>query len=89
MPNIKSAKKRVLVAAKKRERNNRVRSQVRNAVRKFRRSLGVSGIDSTDTLKAAISQIDRAVSKGVLHRNTAARRKSRLSKALHKAQPSA
>lgn len=86
LPQIKSAIKRVKVSEKKRVRNNRVRSQVRTAIRGFRRSLGVSGADSSEALVAAISQIDRAASKGVLHRNTAARRKSRLTKALHKMQ---
>ena len=86
MPRIKSAIKRVKVTAKKRVRNNRIRSQVRTAVRKFRRSLNEVSVDSSETLKDAISRIDRAVSKGVLHKNTAARKKSRLSKALHKAQ---
>ena len=84
MPNIKSAKKRVKVTAKKQERNYRVRSQVRTAIRKFRLSLTKSELNSETALSAAASQIDRAVSKGVLHRNTAARRKSRLARALNK-----
>jgi len=86
MPRIKSAIKRVKVTAKKRERNNRVRSQVRTAVRRFKRSLSDLSVDSLESLKAAVSRIDRAASKGVLHRNTAARKKSRLNKALHKVQ---
>lgn len=84
MPRIKSAIKRVKVTTKKHERNNRVRSKVRTAVRKFRRTLGDTSVDSVVTLREAISQIDRAASKGVLHRNTAARRKSRLNKALNR-----
>lgn len=87
MPNIKSAMKRVKVTATKTARNNRVRSQVRTAVRKFRRSLNsTTEVNSNEALVAAISQIDRAVTKGVLHRNTAARKKSRLSKALQRSQ---
>jgi len=86
MPNIKSALKRVKVTEKKTVRNNVVRSQVRTAVRKFRRSLAAADIDSNAALVAAISQIDRATTKGVLHRNTAARKKSRLTKALNRAQ---
>ena len=85
MPNIKSAIKRVKVTAKKRERNNRVRSRVRTETRKFRRSLGDATIDSQAALVSAISQIDRAASKGVMHSRTAARKKSRLAKALNRA----
>jgi len=86
MPNIKSAIKRVKVTEKKRERNTRVRSRVRNSIRRFRRSLLDASADSNEALVAAISQIDRAASKGVLHKRTAARRKSRLAKAMQKSQ---
>ena len=86
MPRIKSAIKRVKVTAKKTVRNNMVRSRVRTAVRKFRRTLVTTPAESLESLRSAISQIDKAATKGVLHRNTAARKKSRLTRAYNRAQ---
>lgn len=82
MPNIKSAIKRVKITAKRTLRNRHVKSTVRTAIRGFR-----SSIESNDAelkLRAAVREIDKAVSKGVLHRNTGARKKSRLTKQLNK-----
>lgn len=79
MPNIKSAKKRVLITERNRQRNRSWKS----AVRTVRSEVGdavkaASAKNAQEALKNAYKVIDRAVAKGVLHRNTAARKKSRL-----------
>ena len=78
MANIKSAKKRVLQAANRQQRNRAVRSRVRGAIKKFR---GSADSEKKSALPATVSEIDRARKKGVLHRNAAARYKSRLARA--------
>lgn len=80
MPRIKSAIKRVLVTERNRVRNRAWKSYVRSA--RNRVEDAAKGGQATDIQKAmsdAFSKIDKAVSKGVLHKNTAARRKARLS----------
>lgn len=78
MANIKSAKKRVLVAERNRQRNRSIRSRVKTAIKKFE----MSDADVQTAFRLAVSQLDKAVTKGVLHKNAAARRKSALSKKL-------
>mgnify|MGYP001764226242 CR=1 FL=1 len=85
MANNKSAIKRVKITAKKTARNNIIRSKVRNSIRKFKVAVTNNTETSDATLQYAISQIDKAVSKGILHKNNAARKKSRLTKRLNKA----
>ena len=86
MANIKSSKKRVLIAERNRLRNVAVKSSIKTAVKKV---LELSTADDKDALNAALSKVyqlcDKAVSKGVLHKNTAARKKSNLSKKLNAA----
>lgn len=84
MPNIKSAKKRVLVTEKKTERNKAVKSEVKTEVKKFL-ALVNSGDKAAATAKfpETCSIIDGAVSKGVLKKNTAANKKSGLAKKLN------
>lgn len=81
MPIIKSAIKRVRQAAKRRSRNLQVKRAIHQDVRALSDAIE-SGDQKTTTeaLRAAISEIDRAVKKGTIHRNTAARRKSQLTK---------
>lgn len=74
MANIKSAEKRIRTSARKNSRNRRVKTRLRNVIKKHRAA------PSAETLPATIAEIDRAAAKGVIHRNTAARYKSRLSK---------
>lgn len=81
MANIKSAKKRVLVAEKRTLRNRVVKSSLRTAVRKFNEAVGSEV--APDKLSAAFKALDSAASKGVIHKNTAARKKSRLAKKLN------
>jgi small subunit ribosomal protein S20 len=85
MPNIKSAKKRVKVIAAKTLRNKSARSDLRTAVKKAELSLTSPAADTAEQVKAAIKKLDTAVSKGILHKNTAARKKSALQLKLNKA----
>lgn len=86
MANIKQAKKRILVNARKRERNMRIRSAVKTAIRKARRAIESREIQkSQELVKKAIKAVDKAAAKGVIHKNNAARKKSRLMKKLNSA----
>ena len=79
MPNIKSAEKRVLISERNRLRNVAIKSSVKTAIRKVLESIKEANAESIKTtLNKAYSVLDRAVIKGVLHKNTAARKKSRL-----------
>ena len=79
MANIKSAKKRVLIAERNRLKNQAFRTSIKTAVKKV---LELAKAEDKDALKSALSKAyqlcDKAVSKGILHKNTAARQKSRL-----------
>lgn len=87
MPNIKSAEKRVRVAERKRLRNRIVRSRTRTMVTQVRRAATTGDVQTAESrLREAISALDKAAAKGVIHRNSAARRKSRLMHALQKAR---
>lgn len=84
MPNIKSAIKRVSVIEKKTLRNNMIKSGYRTAVRKFEEAVEAKDIKNAETLFVeATKKIDMACSKGVIVKNTAARKKSRLAKKLN------
>ena len=86
MANIKSAKKRINTTLKKTMRNKMVRSRSKTAVKKFVATTAGGDLNEIKTaLSAATSSIDKAVSKGVYHKNTAARKKSRLSRLANKA----
>lgn len=79
MANIKSQKKRILTNEKSRQRNVAVRSRVKTIVKKTDEALSAKDAEKAKTdLAAAISEIDRACTKGVIHPNQAARRKSSL-----------
>ena len=88
MANTKAAIKKIRVAEKKRARNRPIRTAVRSTLRKAQEAVADAPAEPTtvEAVTAAISQLDRAVSKGVLHRNNAARRKSRLMKRLNAAK---
>lgn len=85
MANIKSAKKRVLIAEANRQRNVAFKTSIKTAVKK---ALSLAEGSDKDALDSAISNVyklcDKAVSKGILHKNTAARKKSRLVLAVKK-----
>lgn len=85
MANIKSAKKRILVNKTKAERNKAIKSGVKTAMKKV-----LAAVESGDkalaqeALTAATATIDKAATKGVYHKNTAARKVSRLAQAVNK-----
>lgn len=81
MANIKSQIKRNRTNEKARLRNKAVRSELKTRV-KVAETAATTGEGVEDATKAAISKIDRAVTKGVIHKNAAARKKSRLVKRL-------
>ncbi len=88
MPNIKSAIKRVKVAEKKRMENKPIRSTARTRVKDARKAIDAGATEAPETLEAlrqALSYLDHAAVKGVIHKNNAARRKSRLMKRFNKA----
>ena len=85
MANIKSAKKRVLVTRTKTERNKSIKSAVKTAIKKVDAAIAAGDKAAADAaLNAATVAIDKAASKGVYHKNTAARKVSRLAKAVNK-----
>ena len=81
MANIKSAKKRILVNRTKAERNKSIRSAVKTAIKKV--EVAVVNKDKVNALGAATAIINKAASKGVYHKNNAARKVSRLAKAVN------
>lgn len=87
MPNIKSAKKRVKVIEKKTLNNNMIKSAYKTAVKKFEEAIEAGKMDEAKALFAeATKKIDQACTKGVIVKNTAARKKSALSKKLNAAK---
>lgn len=83
MPNIKSAKKRVLVIQKKNLQNRAIRSQMNNVVKNFNNAIDTLALEEAEKmLPSVMSVIDTAVAKGVIHKNNAANKKSALSKRL-------
>ncbi|MCI0546422.1 MAG: 30S ribosomal protein S20 [Candidatus Rokubacteria bacterium] len=82
MANTRSAIKRMKQSEKRRTRNRAVRSKVRSSVKAARSALGGSAAEARTVVLDALRTLDKAVTKGVLHRNTAARRKSQLTRKL-------
>lgn len=84
MPNIKSAVKRVSVIEKKTLRNNMIKSGYRTAVKKFEEAVAAGDKEKATTLfSEATKKIDQACTKGVIVKNTAARKKSNMAKKLN------
>jgi small subunit ribosomal protein S20 len=83
MPNIKSAKKRVKVIATKTARNKATKSALRTAIKKAYFAIDTNAANKTEAVRLAIKKIDQAAAKGLLHKNTAARNKSALTKRLN------
>ena len=86
MPNIKSAMKRVKVSEKKNLRNRIVKSKVKTAVKKFESEVAENAANAAVQYSATTSAIDKAVIKGIVHKNAANRKKARLAKKLAAAQ---
>ena len=90
MPNIQSAKKRVKISEKKNLRNRIVKSGMRTSIRKFDAAVAADPQNAdpqnaNEQLSATSAVIDKAASKGVIHKNAANRKKARLAKQLNKA----
>lgn len=84
MANTKSALKRIRIAEKRRERNTSYNSRVKTMLKKAEQTIA-SGTADVAAITAAISTLDKAATKGVIHKNNAARRKSRLMKKVNAA----
>lgn len=86
MPNIKSAKKRVLISDKQTARNKSIKTGLKNRIKKFDTALKTSDLENAnEALKDAHSSLDRAALKGAIHKNKANRKKARMAIALNKA----
>lgn len=85
MPNVKSAEKRARQSVRRRDRNRRDRTKLRTAIKKVRQAS--SAETGRAALQAAESLLDRSAAKGIVHKNTAARTKSRLSAHVAKLTP--
>ncbi|HEY1698751.1 MAG TPA: 30S ribosomal protein S20 [Trebonia sp.] len=87
MANIKSQIKRIRQNEKAHQRNKAVKSALKTHVRKFREAADSGNVeDATEALRVATRQLDKAVSKGVIHKNQAANRKSAIAKRLAELQ---
>ncbi|HEX9060005.1 MAG TPA: 30S ribosomal protein S20 [Clostridia bacterium] len=83
MPNIKSAIKRVKITEVKTLKNSARKSALKTVVKKAKEATSKNDGSAAELVKKAASSIDKAASKNILHKNTAARRKSQLAKALN------
>ncbi|HED24033.1 MAG TPA: 30S ribosomal protein S20 [Firmicutes bacterium] len=84
MPNIKSAAKRARQNIKREQRNRRVKSMVKTAIRHFEESLQGENLEEARIkLNSAVRRIDKAAARGIIHKNNAARKKSRLNRLLN------
>jgi len=83
LPNIKSAIKRVKITKSKTLQNTIKKSELKTAIKKAKEDIAKKDADASQTLKDAILLIDKAAAKKIMHKNTAARKKSRLTKALN------
>ncbi|MGN0409840.1 MAG: 30S ribosomal protein S20 [Candidatus Fimousia sp.] len=84
MANIKSAKKRIKVINTKTQRNKAIKTKVKTYIKKVEAAVAAKDAATAQTaLTAAIAEINKATSKGIFHKNTAARKVSRLTKAVN------
>ena len=83
MPNNAAAEKRMRQERKRRLHNRMVKSIVKTEITKARQAIDTGSESTEEAVRAAVSELDRAAKKGVIHRNNAARRKSRLMKQLN------
>ena len=83
MANIKSQKKRILTNAKRADRNKAVKSELKTRSKNAVRTAGTE--EGAEALRLAVKRLDMAAAKGVIHKNQAARRKSRLMKKINAA----
>ena len=86
MANIKSQKKRILTNARRQERNKAVRSELKTRVSSADRAATEAAEDTDEQVRRAVKALDMAAAKGIIHKNQAANRKSKLMKRVAKAQ---
>ncbi|MCI8689596.1 MAG: 30S ribosomal protein S20 [Oscillibacter sp.] len=85
MPNIKSAKKRVLIGKARNARNKAAKSDLKTAIKKFEAAAAEGNRTETDgAYKVAVKKVDQAVAKGILHKNAAAHKKSAMTLKLNR-----
>ena len=84
MPNIKSAKKRVLVNATKAANNKATNSALKTAIKKANAAIEAGDANKAEAVKVAVKKLDQAAAKGLLHKNNAAHKKSQLVNKLNK-----
>ena len=85
MANIKSQKKRILTNAKRQERNKAVRSELKTRIKNADQAATDSAEDTDEAVRRAVKALDMAAAKGIIHKNQAANRKSKLMKRVAKA----
>ena len=83
MPNIKSAKKRVLVNNTKAQRNKSTKSALKTALKKANAAIESGDANKAEAVKVAVKKLDQAAAKGLLHKNNAAHKKSSFTKKLN------
>ncbi len=88
MANIKSSAKSARQTITRTARNRSIKAGIKSLTKKFQRIVREGG-DGESPYRAVVSDLDRAVKRGVIHKNTAARRKSRLAKRLAASRPAA
>ncbi|MDQ2731568.1 MAG: 30S ribosomal protein S20 [Armatimonadota bacterium] len=86
MANIKSSKQDIIKSRERHKRNQARKGQMRGSIRRARTAIQAGGDEAVTALRTAISMIDRASSRGSIHPNAAARRKSRLAQKLNDSQ---
>ena len=87
MPNIKSAKKRVIITETKTLQNKMFKSAYKTAVKKYQAAVAAGNADEAMTLyKTVVKKVDQAAAKGIIHKNEAARKKSQFTLMLNKVQ---
>ena len=84
MPNIKSAKKRVLVNATKAAQNKSANSALKTAIKKANAAIESGDANKAEAVKVAVKKLDQAAAKGLLHKNNAAHKKSQIVNKLNK-----
>ena len=86
LANTSSAKKRVRVQERKRTRNTGIRTAIKTAFRRANEAITGKGTEPETAVKKAVTVIDKAAAKGIVHKNRAARKKSRLMRKQHQAK---
>ncbi len=84
MPNIKSQKKRVITSEKANAHNKALKSNLKTTIKKAEASIAAGSDDTKAVVNGASSAIDKAASKGIIHKNTANRRKAAIAKKANK-----